>query len=282
MNPLDSKTTRSEGISASSNTDSDVMTANSTHVDRDDAAFKEEDTAKKEHQDAPEETTKDISNPSETPCKDQDSSSKDQESSEEEKFIEWAGKINKVLAKGVQAIVEVGQQLIAAKQDVGSRNFQKMVKQKLPFCVRQAQKYMKIAKNEVLSNANYGSLLPRQINQLYKLSRFTPAILTQILDEVKNIDIEDENLNIDSEQFWEPLIEKYRTLANKANKATQATTDQGKTSKKEAEADNKQYDKLKKQITNKWPQLTATEKKELVEWLNKKLSEQEENNPVAA
>jgi Protein of unknown function (DUF3102) len=74
--------------------------------------------------------------------------------------------------KQVESIIETGQYLIEAKEELGHGSFQAMVQKELPFVHRTAQMLMKIARNTTLSNARHASLLPPSwmtLNELTKL-----------------------------------------------------------------------------------------------------------------
>ncbi len=68
----------------------------------------------------------------------------------EEQMTTWSSKITATLARGVGAIVEIGLQLIEAKNALGHGYFAQMVDKHLPFTLRQAEKYMRVANHGVL------------------------------------------------------------------------------------------------------------------------------------
>lgn len=120
----------------------------------------------------------------------------------QEQMMTWSGKITATLARGVGAIVEIGQQLIEAKDALGHGYFAQMVDKHLPFTLRQAEKYMRVAKHEVLANPNFGSLLPRSITLLNKLSAMNKDDLYEVLKDVESRLITDPEANVDSQKFW--------------------------------------------------------------------------------
>jgi hypothetical protein len=82
-------------------------------------------------------------------------------------FIE---QITAVWNKQVESIVETGRLLIEAKEQLRHGEFSKMIKEKLPFGERTAQRLMAIANHPVLSKPTHVSVLPPSWGTLYALT----------------------------------------------------------------------------------------------------------------
>lgn len=104
----------------------------------------------------------------------------------------WAEKITTTYGETVQAIVEVGRQLIQAKAELNRGQWGDMTgeatgKPMIPFGCRTAQRYMAIADNPVLSNPTHGSDLPASWRTLTVLATLDPADLeSAIADGIVN------------------------------------------------------------------------------------------------
>jgi hypothetical protein len=98
----------------------------------------------------------------------------------------WTKLIATAWQKGVEAILETGRLLIEAREGPNKLphgQFEAMVKLKLPFNERTAQRLMEIARHPVISNATHVSLLPPSWGTLYELTRVPNEILlTKIKD----------------------------------------------------------------------------------------------------
>jgi hypothetical protein len=91
---------------------------------------------------------------------------------------EHVKRINVAWQKGVDSIIETGQRLIDAKNELEHGSFESMVQMKLPFAPRTAQALMAIAKHPVLSNPHHGALLPPSWRTLDELTRVPVPLLT--------------------------------------------------------------------------------------------------------
>jgi hypothetical protein len=76
----------------------------------------------------------------------------------------------------VEGAVAIGRMLLAAKEALGHGKFTKMV-EGLSFGPRQAQRYLQIATNTILSNPSHGTLLPGSVRTLSELARLPDEIL---------------------------------------------------------------------------------------------------------
>ena len=142
---------------------------------------------------------------------------------------EWAAKIQSKLSASVAAIIEVGRLLLDAKKALGHGRYTKMVESSLPFNVRQAQYYTRIARNVVLSNAQNAAYLPRSVNQLCLLARLRDEDLIEIVADVKARLANGEQVNTDSPKFWTAYQEKYgqQSLPKEGEKAAQESLSAG-------------------------------------------------------
>lgn len=90
----------------------------------------------------------------------------------------WAPRINAEWRKSVEGILNVGRQLIAAKEACEHGEFlrlfkghEKAVRKPVPFGERSAEMLIAIASNKVLTDPNHGSDIPASWRSLYELSR---------------------------------------------------------------------------------------------------------------
>ena len=90
----------------------------------------------------------------------------------------WAPRINAEWRKSVDGILNVGRQLIAAKESCEHGEFLRLFKghdnavsEPVPFGERSAEMLIAIASNKVLSNPNHGSDIPASWRSLYELTK---------------------------------------------------------------------------------------------------------------
>jgi hypothetical protein len=72
----------------------------------------------------------------------------------------WAERIRSAWQESLSSIIKCGRLPAEAKASLPHGHFEAMVENELPFEARTAQMLMKIAADQRLTNANYGSLLP--------------------------------------------------------------------------------------------------------------------------
>jgi Protein of unknown function (DUF3102) len=95
---------------------------------------------------------------------------------------QWANRICTQLGKSVEAILEVGRLLIAAKADLAHGEWGQLFDNKLiPFSLDTAQRLMTIAQHPVLSNTANSRYLPSTWYTLYELTKVDRATLRQAL-----------------------------------------------------------------------------------------------------
>jgi hypothetical protein len=94
-----------------------------------------------------------------------------------------AKRINESWQKGVEAIINTGRMLIEAKAELPHGEFTTMVQLKLNFDPDTAQRLMKIAGDEVLSNTAHARYLPSSWMTLYELTKLPSDTLKTALAE---------------------------------------------------------------------------------------------------
>lgn len=85
--------------------------------------------------------------------------------------------------KQVESIIETGQMLIEAKEELPHGSFEAMVQSELPFKCATATKLRLIAKHPIISNPSHAKGLPASWNTLYELTRLPQD---QLLTKLKN------------------------------------------------------------------------------------------------
>jgi hypothetical protein len=93
--------------------------------------------------------------------------------------------IKAVWQKQISNIIATGKELIAAKKDLGHKNFGTMFEGEdpLPFGIDVAEALMKIARHSTLANPEHAPILPTSWTTLEVLARVTPAQLKEWLDD---------------------------------------------------------------------------------------------------
>jgi Protein of unknown function (DUF3102) len=95
---------------------------------------------------------------------------------------EWADVIRADLARSVQGIIDAGQHLAQAKEQVGHGGWSEWLKDRLAMNPQAAQRLMAVARNPVLSNASHATFLPASSYALYVLSRASDGQLTKAIE----------------------------------------------------------------------------------------------------
>lgn len=93
---------------------------------------------------------------------------------------DWKWHRNRIAAawgKQVASIIETGQCLIEAKEELDHGAFEVMVQSKLPFGRNTAHRLRAIAEHNIISNVAHGPLLPPSWRTLYELTKLPPEIL---------------------------------------------------------------------------------------------------------
>lgn len=90
---------------------------------------------------------------------------------------QYAEKISASWKRSVEAFFETGRLLIEAKERIERGQFQLLVKNKLPFDPRTAERYMAIAANPRLADAAREGLVPSSATTLYMMTRLPPQVL---------------------------------------------------------------------------------------------------------
>jgi len=99
---------------------------------------------------------------------------------------EWAEIINRAWQKSVETILQTGEWILDAKNDLPHGEFEHMVQTKLAFGPSTARKLMTIARHPVLSNRAHAHVLPCSWDTLYQLAtKLPPEVLeAKIVDGV--------------------------------------------------------------------------------------------------
>lgn len=79
--------------------------------------------------------------------------------------------------KQVESIIETGQYLIEAKEELGHGSYEAMVQSKLPFAKNTAHRLKAIAEHDVLSKVAHVPLLPPSWGTLYELTKLPNDVL---------------------------------------------------------------------------------------------------------
>jgi hypothetical protein len=93
----------------------------------------------------------------------------------------WAQKIRVAWQKSLDAIFAVGDLLLAANKLLPHGQFEKMVRNELPFGERTAERLMAVAADKRLRNPTHVSHLPRSWGTLYELSRLDDEQFADLL-----------------------------------------------------------------------------------------------------
>jgi N6-adenosine-specific RNA methylase IME4 len=88
---------------------------------------------------------------------------------------EFAERIAASWRSSVEAIIEVGRLLAAAKAQLEHGEFESMITQRLPFGRRTAQRLMAVGRDERITNATHVSHLPPSWGTLYELTKLDDA-----------------------------------------------------------------------------------------------------------
>ncbi len=93
----------------------------------------------------------------------------------------WAVSIRAKYTKTVEAVFDVGRELLAAKAALPHGEFQRMVRVCLPFHERTAQMYMAVAKSPRLADPDIRVRLPNALNSLTTLARIDQEVWEALL-----------------------------------------------------------------------------------------------------
>jgi hypothetical protein len=83
----------------------------------------------------------------------------------------WAERINAAWQKSVEGIIEAGQLLIKARDDLSDGSFKAMMQLELSFGPATASKLITIAENHTITNVSHAKQLPPSWDSLYKLAQ---------------------------------------------------------------------------------------------------------------
>lgn len=113
----------------------------------------------------------------------------------------WAGRIREAYGQTVEAVFQVGRELIQAKKELPHGEFMVMVGKELPFSVDAAERFMAISQSPNFNNPNNVRNLPNSWGTLYQLRRLDPAAFAAAVDAGK---IHPEMTRADAEALLPP------------------------------------------------------------------------------
>jgi hypothetical protein len=125
------------------------------------------------------------------------------------KVSAWEKKIRVAWQKSRDAIFEVGDLLIAAKQELPHGQFQAMVENALPFGPRTAERLMAIAADKRLRNPTHVSHLPCSWGTLYELTKLSDGRFAELLTDGT---INSEMMRSDIMQVARPRIDLHEVM----------------------------------------------------------------------
>jgi hypothetical protein len=153
------------------------------------------------------------------------------------KWQEHVKTISAAWQKGVASIIETGQALIEAKNELEHGSFESMVALKLPFGPSTARRLMAIATHPIISNRSHANALPPSWDTLYALTKIPEADLKEgIEDETVNpkmqrkdvqkllpppleAEIEDEDEDEDEKAYRREV--NFRAFVNRAHQSVE-------------------------------------------------------------
>ena len=94
-----------------------------------------------------------------------------------------AEKIAVAWNKQIPSIIETGQALIDAKEELEHGSFEAMVQSKLPFSKTAAKMLRAVAAHKIISNSHHGDYLPASWRTLYELTKLPEDILLHALKD---------------------------------------------------------------------------------------------------
>jgi hypothetical protein len=122
---------------------------------------------------------------------------------------QWTERIRRKLAATVEQIIEVGNDLEAAKSQLGGRWLK--VLEGCDMDKRTAQRFMSIASHPVLANTTTWSYLPASYRTLSELARFDEAILERA---ISNGEVNRETRTRDAEEMYQRYYGTTTTTSN--------------------------------------------------------------------
>ena len=137
--------------------------------------------------------------------------------SSEKELAEWRTRIESAWQKSVQSVIEVGNLVKQAKEQLGVSY--SLLEAELPFSSTVAAFLIKIAENPVLSNPSYHSRLPNGYNTLYYLASVDEK---QLVQQIESGEITP-NFTLASAKLLREALPK------KASSSTKATAKKPKT-----------------------------------------------------
>jgi hypothetical protein len=190
--------------------------------------------------------------------------------SSEKELAEWRSRIESAWQKSVQSVIEVGNLVKQAKEQLGVSY--SLLEAELPFSSTVAAFLIKIAENPVLSNPSYHSRLPNGYNTLYYLASVDEK---QLVEQIESGEITPNFTLASAKSLREALPKKPTSTTSVLKKPKAVTLEVGSISI--AAPDNvDQFQKdLIKLLTKYNGSITHTHKgQSLSDWHNQKLLSQ--------
>lgn len=187
--------------------------------------------------------------------------------SSQKELAEWRTRIESAWQKSVQSVIEVGNLVKQAKEQLGVSYT--LLESELPFSSTVAAFLIKIAENPVLSNPTYHARLPNGYNTLYYLASVDEK---QLVEQIENGEITPNFTLASAKSLREALPKKPSSTTIAHKKPKTVTLEVGSISI--AAPDNvDQFQKdLTKLLTKYSGTITHTHKDQsLAEWHNQKL-----------
>lgn len=138
--------------------------------------------------------------------------------SSEKELAEWRTRIESAWQKSVQSVIEVGNLVKQAKEQLGLSYT--LLETELPFSSTVAAFLIKIAENPVLSNPSYHARLPNGYNTLYYLASVDEK---QLVQQIENGEITP-NFSLASAKSLREALPKKTTATSTATKKQKTVT----------------------------------------------------------
>jgi hypothetical protein len=96
---------------------------------------------------------------------------------------QWKNYISEPWQKAVESIVETGQRLIEARENIEHGEWENIFKDNKPFSISTAKRLINIAEHPVLSNRAHAPVLPPSWYTLYEISQIPEYLLLHMIKD---------------------------------------------------------------------------------------------------
>ena len=190
--------------------------------------------------------------------------------SSQKELAEWRSRIESAWQKSVQSVIEVGNLVKQAKEQLGVSYT--LLETELPFSSTVAAFLIKIAENPVLSNPTYHARLPNGYNTLYYLASVDEK---QLVEQIENGEITPNFTLASAKSLREALPKKPSSTTAVPKKPKTVTYEVGSISIAAPDNVNQFQKDLVKLLTKYNGTITHTNKdSSLSDWHNQKLLSQ--------